>query len=164
MLVLINCFKEIFSVVHEMSSLDDQPFDCLQYTLQSIDIIIKIFICQHKKDEKIHGCSRGSNKNIWDDTVASMFTTQLLEKFPINSAHHFSAKVRQWYRGFMQLQIGWYYKFTCMYETDFLYKIFHISFRILVKFIHIAEGLKLWYLSRHQTCMSYFDLLVQLYP
>ncbi|XP_056161020.1 uncharacterized protein LOC115685680 isoform X2 [Syzygium oleosum] len=91
--VLINCLREILSVVNSMPSLEFQSFDCMLCILQSIDLAVKFFISRIGKAESdLQATLGGATLTTLDQGVASVILKRLCVLFPLNAAHCVSQK------------------------------------------------------------------------
>ncbi|XP_039169029.1 uncharacterized protein LOC104444410 isoform X3 [Eucalyptus grandis] len=91
--VLINCLREILSVVNSLPSLEFQSFDCMLTILQSIDLAVKFFIATIDKSESdLQTTLGGATLATLDQGVASVILKRLCVLFPLNPAHHASKK------------------------------------------------------------------------
>lgn len=91
--VLINCLREILSVVNSLPSLEFQSFDCMLTILQSIDLAVKFFIATIDKSESdLQTTLGGATLATLDQGVASVILKRLCVLFPLNPAHHASQK------------------------------------------------------------------------
>ncbi|KAI6677920.1 hypothetical protein NL676_038716 [Syzygium grande] len=91
--VLINCLREILSVVNSMPSLEFQSFDCMLCILQSIDLAVKYFISRIGKAESdLQTTLGGATLTTLDQGVASVILKRLCVLFPLNAAHCVSQK------------------------------------------------------------------------
>ncbi|XP_030525125.1 uncharacterized protein LOC115737229 isoform X2 [Rhodamnia argentea] len=91
--VLINCLREILSVVHTMPSLEFQSFDCMLCILQSIDRAVKFFISRiDKAKSDLQPTLGGATLTTLDQGVVSVILKRLCVLFPLNAAHRVSQK------------------------------------------------------------------------
>ncbi|XP_043726037.1 testis-expressed protein 10 homolog [Telopea speciosissima] len=81
--VLVNCFLELASSVHQLPVLETQSFDCMQCALQSIDLVGKFFF---------YGINKQHQTAFDGLNAMPLFLRKLLEVFPLHSTQHVSEK------------------------------------------------------------------------
>eukprot|EP00268_Persea_americana_P064657 TRINITY_DN8539_c0_g1_i1.p1 TRINITY_DN8539_c0_g1~~TRINITY_DN8539_c0_g1_i1.p1 ORF type:complete len:884 (-),score=132.86 TRINITY_DN8539_c0_g1_i1:635-3286(-) len=94
LLVLVNCFQEIFPLVCRMPSAETQSFDCMLSILQSINHTVKYFVYKMDKACASHGCSmhNGPNMTTWSESSIPALLKKLFEAFPLNRIYHSTEK------------------------------------------------------------------------
>ncbi|KAJ0027211.1 hypothetical protein Pint_36174 [Pistacia integerrima] len=92
--VLVNCFQEFIPLVHGMTSLDAQSFDCMHFILQSVDLAVGFFVYgTHQGKQASQPSCGGPDVAILDQTISSVLLKKLFSIFPLNPTHHLSDKV-----------------------------------------------------------------------
>ncbi|KAL8517666.1 hypothetical protein ACS0TY_015778 [Phlomoides rotata] len=83
--ILVSCFRDFMPMVYGNAQLDLQSCDCMQFILQSIDIIARFFvdgICGSEHDPQI----------IVNQLISPMTLKKLWDVYPLNMVHHSSGK------------------------------------------------------------------------
>lgn len=84
--ILVSCFRDFMPMVHGNAQLDLQSCDCMQFILQSIDIIARFCvdgICGSEHDPHI----------IVNQLISPMSLKKLWDVYPLTMVHHSSGKV-----------------------------------------------------------------------
>eukprot|EP00257_Ricinus_communis_P023061 XP_015582954.1 uncharacterized protein LOC8275754 [Ricinus communis] len=84
--ILVNCFQDFIPLFHSMPVLDAQSFDCMRSILQSIDLVIRLFV---------YGTVRSnteSHASLWDENILFLTLKKILAVFPLYPMHHLSEK------------------------------------------------------------------------
>ncbi|XP_019055083.1 PREDICTED: testis-expressed sequence 10 protein homolog isoform X2 [Nelumbo nucifera] len=94
--ILVNCFQDFIPLVHPMSSLDAQSFDCMLYLLRSIDLSVKFFLYGIDKHQTDFGVTKPTYNEkdmpVWGEIATPVFLRKFLEVFPLNQLHNTSGK------------------------------------------------------------------------
>ncbi|KAL3536032.1 hypothetical protein ACH5RR_004493 [Cinchona calisaya] len=91
--ILISCFQDFTLSNHTMPLADSQSFDCVLFILQSIDVVVKFFVCEMKKTENVPSLyERGPDADVLDKVLSPAIFKKLWEVFPLNPVHRNSDK------------------------------------------------------------------------
>lgn len=88
--ILVGCFLDFMPMMHNTSQLDPQSRDCMQYILQSIDIIVRFFIsgvsgCQ--SDTKIIPFCGKPGLITYNQLLSPTILKKLWDIYPLNQVH-----------------------------------------------------------------------------
>ncbi|KAL3627682.1 hypothetical protein CASFOL_029045 [Castilleja foliolosa] len=75
--ILVGCFQDFMPWLHSSSQLDSQSRDCLQFILQSIDLIVRFLASGIRESDQL---------------ISPMILKKLWDVFPLNLVHHLSGK------------------------------------------------------------------------
>ncbi|KAM7499953.1 hypothetical protein LguiA_024367 [Lonicera macranthoides] len=89
--ILVSCFQEFIPLVHTMTQLDSQSFDCMLSILRSIDLVVKFFVHGINKSQKELQIAR-PDVILWNQTFSPVFLKKLFDVFPVNPTRHLSDK------------------------------------------------------------------------
>ncbi|XP_022147799.1 uncharacterized protein LOC111016649 [Momordica charantia] len=91
-LVLLNCFQEFMPVVHDVTLLNAQIYDCMLYVVQSIHLAVQYFLYGSEKGKvESHSPCKGFDMRL-EGTISSALLKKLFSVFPLNPSHHVSEK------------------------------------------------------------------------
>lgn len=90
--ILVSCFQEFIPLVHTMTQLESQSFDCMLSILRSIDLVVKFFVHGINKSQKELQIARPDVIQ-WNQTFSPVFLKKLFDVFPVNPTRHLSNKV-----------------------------------------------------------------------
>lgn len=94
--ILVGCFHDFMPLVHSTTQLDLQSCDCMQFILQSIDIIVRFLvsgICGSEPDPQIIPTCGKPGMMTYNQLISPMILKKLWDVYPLNLVHHLSGKV-----------------------------------------------------------------------
>ncbi|KAJ0986774.1 hypothetical protein J5N97_005130 [Dioscorea zingiberensis] len=92
--LLVNSFHESASLIQAMPVIDGQSFDCILYTLQNINLAVKVYVDEINQSHMSHGLSSTLRSNL-DKLIPSVmliYLKKLGDSFPIGKMYHSSEK------------------------------------------------------------------------
>ncbi|KAK6145745.1 hypothetical protein DH2020_022565 [Rehmannia glutinosa] len=93
--ILVGCFQDFMPLFHSSSQLDLQSYDCLQFILQSIDLIVRFLasgVCGSEPDSQILPPCQKPGMITYDQLISPMILKKLWDAFPLNLVRHLSGK------------------------------------------------------------------------
>ncbi|KAK6147635.1 hypothetical protein DH2020_018547 [Rehmannia glutinosa] len=93
--ILVGCFQDFMPLLHSSSQLDLQSYDCLQFILQSIDLIVRFLasgVCRNEPDSQILPPCQKPGMITYDQLISPMILKKLWDAFPLNLVRHLSGK------------------------------------------------------------------------
>ncbi|KAK6147312.1 hypothetical protein DH2020_018224 [Rehmannia glutinosa] len=93
--ILVGCFQDFMPLLHSSSQLDLQSYDCLQFILQSIDLIVRFLasgVCGSEPDSQILPPCQKPGMITYDQLISPMILKKLWDAFPLNLVGHLSGK------------------------------------------------------------------------
>ncbi|KAK6147658.1 hypothetical protein DH2020_018570 [Rehmannia glutinosa] len=93
--ILVGCFQDFMPLLHSSSQLDLQSYDCLQFILQSIDLIVRFLasgVCRNEPDSQILPPCQKPGMIAYDQLISPMILKKLWDAFPLNLVRHLSGK------------------------------------------------------------------------
>lgn len=94
--ILVGCFLDFMPFLQSTSQLDLQSYECLQFILQSIDLIAGFLvsgICRSEPDLQILPLFQKHGMIKHDQLISPLILKKLWDVFPLNLLHHLSGKV-----------------------------------------------------------------------
>lgn len=94
--VLVSSFQDFIHLVHSMPHLDAQSFDCMQYILQSLDLVVRFFtytIDNHQQEIQVCMPPEELDTAIQGQAIVLLLLKKLFDLFPLNPTHYLSGKV-----------------------------------------------------------------------
>ncbi|XP_052198998.1 uncharacterized protein LOC127806055 isoform X2 [Diospyros lotus] len=93
--VLVSCFQDFIQLVHSMPHLDAQSFDCMQYILQSLDLVVRFFtyaIDNPRQEIQVSVPPEELDTAIQGQAIVLLLLKKLFDLFPLNPTHYLSGK------------------------------------------------------------------------
>ncbi|XP_041997501.1 uncharacterized protein LOC121747513 [Salvia splendens] len=88
--ILVACFHDFIPLMHSTSQLDQQSCECMQFLLQSIEIIVKVLvggICESESDTKIIPFCGKPGLTACNKLLPPMILKKLWDAYPLNLVH-----------------------------------------------------------------------------
>lgn len=88
--ILVACFHDFIPLMHSTSQLDLQSCECMQFLLQSIEIIVKLFvggISESESDTKIIPLCGKPGLTACNKLLPPMILKKLWDAYPLNLVH-----------------------------------------------------------------------------
>ncbi|KAL3825702.1 hypothetical protein ACJIZ3_021731 [Penstemon smallii] len=85
--ILVGRFQDFMPLMHTTSQLDAQSCDCLQFILQSIDLIVRFLVCGSEPDPQILPTSQKPDVTTYDPLISPMMLKKLWDLYPLNLVH-----------------------------------------------------------------------------
>lgn len=88
--ILVGCFHDFMPLMHSTSKLDLQSCDCMQFLLQSIEIIVKVLVSGIRGSESdpeiVPSCGK-PGLIAYNKLIPPMVLKKIWDVYPLNLVH-----------------------------------------------------------------------------